>query len=95
VSDEERRQVELECLREAKLALLGLSPEDPVEVHKMDLVGRHPDTEIVVTGRRTYEGGKAWRVRFPIWDNGTGGVINGEPDPRFIGTLVMVEVLEA
>ena len=86
-------QLERECLDQVIEALEGLRSDDPHRVHDIELQGSHPDTRIVVTGDRTFGG--EWRVSFPIWDSRAGGTIDGEPVPRFVGTLVYTEVLEA
>jgi hypothetical protein len=93
MTNEERERIEGECLEETRRALKWLTPDDPTRVHEAKLEGSYPDTRIVVTGEHTYGG--SWRVRFPIWDPGTGGTRDGEPMPSFIGTLVYTEVLEA
>lgn len=94
MTDEERSRIETECLTEATRVLAEwLSSDDPARVHETRLEGSYPDTTIVVTGTHTYGGD--WRVRFPIWDPGTGGTRDGQPMPGFIGMLVYTEVLEA
>jgi hypothetical protein len=94
LTDEE--QIEQQCLEEAKAALSDrevLAAKFAQRIHDVKLEGSYPDTTIVVTGDHTYGG--EWRVRFPIWDPGTGGTKDDEPMPSFIGMLVYTEVLEA
>lgn len=92
----DREHIEQRCLEEAKAALPSndvLAAKFAHRVDEIKLEGGYPDTKIVVNGKHTYEG--SWRVRFPIWAPGAGGTHEGGPMPRFIGTLVLTEVLEA
>lgn len=92
----EPNPTEVLCLEEVELALSNrddLATKLAQRVRHVYLEHEYPETQIVVTGERTYDG-SSWCVRFPIWKN-TGGTHDGVPMPRFIGTLVYAEVLEA
>ena len=89
-----RKSVERECFEQARLHIEAwVRPDGPHRINELKFEGSYPDTHIVVAGDHTYGGD--WRVRFPIWDPGTGGTRDGEPMPSFIGMLVCTEVLEA
>jgi len=94
VADRSRLDTERECFEHARAHIEAwVRPDGPHRVREFRLEGSYPDTAIVVSGDHTYGGD--WRVRFPIWDPGTGGTRDGRPMTSFIGMLVAVEVLEA